>query len=141
MSAYSQRIALLLFALPLASACQSRPEDLPAALESALLRHDRPAALALVDHASQPLIEAAMNSVSTAAESPYWLHPGHPGHAGPAPMHVVKSDLGESGLVLTVESEGVKRDWALVQEGGSWKLDLAGTAARRAWDVTYRDGK
>ena len=135
MSAQLQRISLTLFAVPLAFACQARPQDLPASLEDALLRHDRAAALALVDRASQPLVEAAMNSVPKAADSPYWLR------ATPPPMHVVKTDLGESGLVLTVESEGVKRDWALVVEGGVWKLDLAGTAARRAWDVTYRDGK
>ena len=50
------------------------------------------------------------------------------------------------GVVMTLRekieaSDGVKREWALVEEAGAWKVDLAGTASRRAWDVTYREAK
>ena len=125
----------LALALGFFPACQTPPAQVPVALEAALLRQDRHAVLALVDRASQPLVEAALNSVAKPGASPYWLRPS------PTPSRVVHTEPGETGLVVTVEADGVKRDWALVEEGGAWKVDLAATAAHRAWDVTYRDAK
>lgn len=117
------------------SGCQRPPEEVPAALEAALLRQDRAAVLALVDRNSASLVEAALNSVATRKDSPYWLR------AKPTASRVVKTERGEAGLLMVVESDGVKREWALVQEGGAWKIDLAATAAHRAWDSSYRESK
>ena len=127
-------LGLSVFAI-LSSGCQRPPESVPAALEDALSRQDRQAVLALVDHNSAPLVEAALRSVASNKDSPYWLNPH------PAATRIVRTERGEAGLLLTVESDGVKREWALVQEGGAWKVDLAATAAHRAWDVSYRESK
>ena len=138
MSAFAKRLSRRVgfsAAAFLATACQTSPQDVPGALESALARQDRAAVLACVDRASQPLVEAMLNSVANRQQSPFWLH------SHPARTRVVSTERGEAGLVVTVESDGTKRDWALVEEGGAWKVDLAATAARRAWDVTFRDGK
>ena len=133
MSVISRRTIGLVLPLWFAG-CQRPPEEVPAALEAALAAQDRQAVLALIDRASQPLVEAALVSVARQG-SPYWLAPNA------TPAHVVKVERGEAGLVLTVEANGVKREWALIQEAGAWKVDLAATAAHRAWDVTFRDGK
>lgn len=131
-----KRLLLLAPAVALlATGCQTPPQDVPAALEAALLKQDRAAVLALIDRASQPLVQATLDSVAARKNSPYWLQPH------PSAMHVVHTEKGDAGLVLTVESDGVKREWALVEEAGAWKVDLAGTASRRAWDVTYREAK
>ncbi len=138
MSLITHRHRPLIFGAVLATtlaACHTPPQDVPGALETALLRQDRRAVLALVDHASQPLVEAALNSVASRKDSPYWLQPA------PTPTRVVRTETGEAGLVITLESDGVQRDWALVEEAGAWKVDLAATAARRAWDVSYREPK
>ena len=129
------RPLLVISACASVAACQRPPQDVPAALEDALRRHDKQAVLALVDKHSAPLVESALDSVADRTKSPYWLADK------PAPIHVVRVEHGEAGLLITVEAAGVKREWALVEEGGGWKVDLAATAAHRAWDVSYREGK
>ena len=115
--------------------CRTQPAEVPLALERALQRGDRASVLALVDSASRPFVEAAMASAPTQKRSPYLL--SRAAH----PLRLVRTEAGEAGYVVTVEADGQQRDWVLLAENGAWKVDLAATASRRAWDTTVRGFK
>ena len=112
----------------LVQGCAPTPQELPARLHSALLRHDTAATLQLVSRASQPLLQAAL-MVNPPGQPPYWLASA----GAAAEPHVLSVDQDEASLRMTVEVNGTKRQWILVQEQGAWKLDLAATASARTW--------
>lgn len=114
--------------LLLLTACASTPEEIPAELQKALVRHDHRAVLNLIDHNSRPLVEAMLTAKPNHSTD-FGLE------AAIGQPTVTKVEQGESGLTLTVAQAGRTREWVLVRESGAWKLDLSATAARRAWDL------
>ena len=110
------------------AACGGGPETVPAALHAALAAGDDAVVDALLTARSRPIV-AALRAVDSAN------HFGLGGMNGGAKApEVTAGRATEQGMTLQVRAAGVEREWLVVREGGRWRLDLLGTAARRSWN-------
>lgn len=84
----------------------------------------------LLTRASRPIFDtliAAQRADGAPADGPFDPRPMK------QPTRLVDSRPMRGGVVVTVQADGQRSEWVLLEEGGQLRLDLLGTSDRRGW--------